>query len=75
MKIFDWELYAVRGHRAAWIKWMMENFNRAVTEEEFVRAYQALRIEDTRPHNAKRYRLSKVASQYRSFRDNYGFFI
>jgi hypothetical protein len=75
MKTFDWELYDVQGHRPAWIKWMKENYNRPVTEEEFVRAYQSLRIEDTRPHNAKRYRLSKVTGQYRSFRDNYGFLI
>jgi hypothetical protein len=75
MKTFDWEIYAAQGHRPARIKWLKENHNHPVTEEEYMRAYQRLRIEDTRPHNARRYRLSKVAAQYNSFRNNYGFFV
>jgi hypothetical protein len=75
MKTFDWELYAVQGHRPTWFKWMKENHSRAVSEEEFVRAYQALRIQDTRPHNARRYGRSKLAAQYRNLHNEFGFFL
>jgi hypothetical protein len=75
MRTFDWELYTVQGHRPAWIEWMKANCNHPVTEEEFLRAYQALRIKDTRPHNARRYGRSKVAAQYRNLRNEFGFFV
>ena len=75
MKTFDWELYAAQGHRPAWIDWMQTHHNQPVTEEEFVRNYQALRLADTRTHNARRYARSKVAAEYRNLRDSFGFFV
>ena len=74
MKEFNWEIYAAQGHRPEWIKWMKTNYDRPITEEEFVRAYQALRTADARPRKARRYGRSKVAAQYRNLRNDFGFF-
>ena len=49
-----WEIYAAQGHRPEWIKWMKTNYNCPITEEEFVRAYRALRTADARPRKARR---------------------
>jgi hypothetical protein len=75
MKEFDWEIYAAQGHRPEWIKWMKMNYNCCITEEEFVRAYQALRKADARARKARRYGRSKVAAQYRNLRNDFGFFL
>lgn len=74
MKTFDWTK-AETLHRPEYLSWLKVNFNKPVTEEEYVTFYQSLRESDPRPHKAGRYYLKHIKNQYATLKDEFGFFV
>ena len=72
-KEFDWEQCS-KQHRPAHAAWLKANYDKPVTEAEYVEAYKNLRTSDDRPNNARRYATAKLRGSFRRLREEFGFF-
>ena len=73
-KTFDWAQFSER-HKPEWAAWLETNHAKPVTTDEYMQAYRAQRITDTRPHKARRYATAKLLGTYRNLQKDFGFFV
>jgi hypothetical protein len=73
MKLFDWQLcFAL--HKVEWAGWLQTNYDKPVTEVQYMAAYRAMRGEDVRSHKARRYATAKLRKSYKNLQEDFGFF-
>lgn len=72
MKIFDFEIAEKQGRNQYVLNFFKENHNKKMTEEEFVKQMQKLRIH--RLGVGKKYCPSHLKKEYKNLKNNFGFF-
>ena len=73
MRIFDWEQFKADAQPKRF-KWLRENHNKHITEDEFISAMQT--IKDTQRGRVKNqnYKISRLKRQYNHLTTRFGFF-
>ena len=69
---FDFEIAPCNKHRLSWLK---AHHNEKITEEEFVKAWLALREYSQATHKGSRNSPSRARHEYRNLVKKFGFFV
>lgn len=72
MKIFDFEQALKQGRNPQVVNFFRENWNKKITEEEFIETMQKLRIH--RLGDSKKYSPSHLKKEYKNLKEQFGFF-
>jgi hypothetical protein len=73
MKSFDWQ-FCFALHKVEWARWLQTNYDKPVTEVEYMAAYRAMRGEDVRSRKARRYATAKLRKSFKNLQEDFGFF-
>lgn len=71
MKKFDWKFFEKQASPARF-KWLKNNWNRLITEQQFVEAM--ILLKETRRGRSKCYQPSRIKQQYKMLKNKFGFF-
>jgi hypothetical protein len=71
MKKWDWSLC---GHCPERTKWLKENHDKQISEEEFVEAWKKTRIFSRKKHAGRRNSPSAYRNEYKNLKNEFGFF-
>lgn len=69
---FDFDLCPVNEPRKRWLR---ANWNKKVSEEEFVAAWQGLRMHSKAKHKGSRNYPARARHEYRNLVKKFGFFV
>lgn len=72
MKIFDFKKAKELGQNIKKLKWLKENMNKPITEAEFVRAMQEIKL--FRNGKSYKYSPSNLKYSFAKLKKNFGFF-